>query len=152
VKVTLERFLSSNEGVFGTLTVGNLVLFTVEKQWRNNQSKVSCIPAGTYQLAPHHSPHLNIDTYQIMGVPGRDEVLLHPANTEEDLLGCVGVGLNLGVLAIQADEESGRPVKKLAVVRAKPAFTQLIAALGGAKRTDLSVDIRWVNPDSDPES
>ena len=150
MNIPVGRFLDSNEGVFGTMTAGTLVLFTVERQWEDNAVGKSCTPAGTYKLAPHHSPHLNIDTYEILGVPGRSEVLIHPANTEEDLLGCIGVGLSLGVIEVATDLESGAKVKKLAVTQAKAAFAKFIVAVGGAQRTDLTITVSWVNPDSKP--
>ena len=155
MNIPVGRFLDSNEGVFGMLQVGPgagaLILFTVERQWADNAVGKSCIPAGTYKLIPHHSPHLNIDTYEIDGVPGRDAVLIHPANTEEDLLGCIGVGLSLGVVEVKADLESGMPAKKLAVTQSQAAFKKFIAAVGGTQRTDLTVTVSWVNPDSKPK-
>ena len=154
MNIPVGRFLDSNEGVFGMLQVGPgagaLILFTVERQWADNAVGKSCIPAGVYKLVPHHSDHLGIDTYEILGVPNRSAVLIHPANTEEDLLGCIGVGLSLGVIEVATDLESGTKVKKLAVTQAKAAFAKFIVAVGGAQRTDLTITVSWVNPDSKP--
>lgn len=130
----LERFLSSEHGVFGTLdfdTPNGPQLFTAEDEWRNNAPSISCIPVGTYPLTLRFSPHFNKQMYEVGNVPGRAGILIHPGNTEEDTEGCILVGLNLGVVRVAVDEESHAPNKKLAVVRAKPAYDSFLGEMAG---------------------
>ena len=64
---------------------------TVELAWRNNKRRESCIPAGIYKAIKHHSPKFGPCLW-FQNVPGRSEILMHPANFWHDLLGCVGPG------------------------------------------------------------
>jgi hypothetical protein len=148
MNVVLERFLASNEGVFGSLTVGGCILFTMEEQWQNNAHGVSCIPGGTYVLRKHFFAKMALDTYEIAGVPNRSGILIHPANTEEDVEGCVAPGLSLGVIAVRQDENTGRPAKKLAVLQSRVAFKKFMDAMAGAD--NVPIVVRWasaVNPE-----
>lgn len=69
-----------------------LVCVTLERPRLDNRPMVSCIPAGTYTCRRRHSPHFNCDVFQIMDVPGRDFIEIHPANYVHELEGCVGLG------------------------------------------------------------
>lgn len=48
----------------------------------------SCIPEGRYICKRYSSPK-HPDTWEITGVPNRSKILLHPANTIDQLLGCI---------------------------------------------------------------
>lgn len=97
-KLTLQRFAShTTQGTFGSLTWNNQSLFTVEQPWRDNQVKVSCIPAGTYTCNWVVSPKFGL-TLMVMDVPGRSHILFHVANKASELQGCVGLGLQLGAI------------------------------------------------------
>lgn len=133
-KLLLERFLSCEHGVFGTLDFASEhdpQLFTCEDEWRDNQPKISCIPVGVYPLRLRFSPKFQRDMYEVCNVPDRAGILIHPGNTEENTEGCILVGLNLGVVRVATDEESGRPNKKTAVVKSKAAFDAFLQAMDG---------------------
>jgi hypothetical protein len=67
------------EGTNGTLVYP--VAHTIELPWLDNKRKVSCIPAGTEK----HKDHV-----MVMNVPGRDGILIHPANDAlRELMGCI---------------------------------------------------------------
>jgi len=87
---------------------------TVEQPWRVNEQYAagipykSCIPAGTYELAPFKSTRwgstwafvnaeLGVVARQVAGTPDwfRFACLLHTANWAVNVEGCVGVGSNL---------------------------------------------------------
>ena len=52
------------------------------------------IPAGTYSLAWHNSPHLNgARVLILLNVPGRSEILIHWGNQESNSDGCLLCGL-----------------------------------------------------------
>lgn len=50
------------------------------------------IPAGEYTCIRFHSPHLGYEVFMLQNVPGHDHILIHIANYETDLNGCIGIG------------------------------------------------------------
>ena len=68
---------------------GKRVCFSIELPWKNNHHQTSCIPEGRYELkkrySPKHGQHL-----QVTNVPGRNFILIHPANDAlKELEGCI---------------------------------------------------------------
>jgi len=68
---------------------GEKVCSTIELPWKNNAPQVSCIPEGRYALQKRYSRkfcwHL-----QVMDVPDRELILIHPANNALiELQGCI---------------------------------------------------------------
>jgi hypothetical protein len=68
---------------------GVIICSTIELPWKNNESRISCIPEGKYALvkrySPHHKWHL-----ELQNVPGRQLILIHPANDAmSELEGCI---------------------------------------------------------------
>ena len=64
---------------------------TLELPWKNNKRMISCIPLGTYNVIKRVSKKYG-EHFHIIDVPGRDFILIHPANYVTQLRGCVGVG------------------------------------------------------------
>lgn len=103
-EVVLTRRNSSDQGTFGILTVWKLKFFTGELPWRSNDPYISCIPAGLYKCTFEFSKRFGRDTYLLNGVPGRNEIRIHPANYMGDkkkeffceLDGCISLGNVLG--------------------------------------------------------
>jgi hypothetical protein len=86
--VTLgEMSLSNSKGE-------TLSLKTIELPWKENKSRVSCIPKGTYSVTFTPSPRLKKKTYRVVNVKGRDGILFHPANFSSQLKGCIAPCLN----------------------------------------------------------
>lgn len=112
--VHLDRIkLTSNE-TFGTMgTESDFLCFTIERPWLDNKPQVSCIPAGTYDVEKYISPKHG-DVWQIMNVPNRSNIELHPANFSSQLLGCIAPGTAMGNIG-------GIP----AVLNSKAAFLML---------------------------
>ena len=78
------------EGTQGTLEWnGTKVCYTIELPWLHNQQRVSCIPEGEYVLQKRFSPKFRWHLH-LRNVPGRDLILIHPANDAKmELLGCI---------------------------------------------------------------
>ena len=78
------------EGTQGILEWnGTLVCYTIELPWLNNHRRVSCIPEGEYVLLKRYSPKFKWHLH-LQQVPGRDLILIHPANdAKKELLGCI---------------------------------------------------------------
>lgn len=90
--LTLVRTESGKKQTLGLLIQnGKEIAKTMELPWRNNQSKISCIPCGEYQVVRRNSPKYG-DHFHLLNVPGRQLILIHVANYFSDLLGCIGVG------------------------------------------------------------
>ncbi|WP_369765319.1 DUF5675 family protein [Flavobacterium sp. WC2429] len=68
---------------------GTLVCYTIELPWLENQRRISCIPEGEYVLQKRFSPKFKWHLH-LRNVPGRDFILIHPANdAKKELLGCI---------------------------------------------------------------
>ena len=92
-RVTLTRLSTSKAGTHGVLSVNGQVMFvTLERPWADNKPNVSCIPAGRYNVRMRYSPRFKRKLYEIEGVKGRSDILIHPGNTVEDTSGCILLG------------------------------------------------------------
>lgn len=94
-----NRIEDSEACTEGLLTIdGRFYCYTLELPWNNNVRNISCIPEGEYNVKVMKSEHFSLKmghaVYlpQVLGVPNRDGILIHGANTVNDLLGCIGVG------------------------------------------------------------
>ena len=128
--VTLERFAYTPWGVFGRIVYGNFRAFTIERPWLNNKARESCIPDGEYELQWYNSPKFG-PTWAVVGgtvslfptaTSKRSAILIHKANTMDDLMGCIGLGVSLGFVK-----------NKWAVLNSKKATTEFLALTRGKK-------------------
>ena len=78
------------EGTNGKLECeGKFICNTIELPWKNNETKVSCIPEGNYFIRKRYSTkfdwHLEVEN-----VTNRILILFHPANNALlELKGCI---------------------------------------------------------------
>lgn len=121
----LERFAYTPLGTFGRLFAPEFFVWTVERPWANNAPRESCIPEGEYALAPRRFNRGGYNTWEVTGVPNRSLILVHKANTMNDLLGCIGVGRRLGALA---DRDDSIPLD-WAVLDSAGAFEEFMRAM-----------------------
>ena len=118
-KLVIARLEDSAEhGTFGALLLRNRVFcWTLELTWLNNREDVSCIPTGLYTLSPRFTwkgVEKYGPTYQVDAVPGRTAILIHPANVDQQLLGCIAVGETIGKLkGDRAVLNSGKTFQRL---------------------------------------
>ena len=81
---------------------GKLICYTIELPWKNNETKVSCIPDGKYFIKKRYSRKFQWHL-EVIDVKNRSFILLHPANNAlKELNGCIapvtkisGAGLGL---------------------------------------------------------
>lgn len=105
LKASLLRIISDDEGTRGLLSFGSQSVRTLELPWRDNRRQVSCIPEGSYRLVWALSPKFGM-CYHFVAVPGRGNILVHPANFAGDaskgldtqLQGCVALCTRFGKL------------------------------------------------------
>ena len=140
----LTRMEQTPDGVFGELTLPLPwpKLVTCEDDWLDNQRGKSCIPAGIYLLHRTVYHKHNYEVFEVTGVQGRDHILLHAGNTEEDTEGCILVGMRRGKIMVSRDEDTGLPKQvKEAVVDSRHAFQEaLMACLAHVDAAMLSIE------------
>jgi hypothetical protein len=89
MELTLTRIYHP-QGTNGIIRLsGTKICESIELPWRNNASSISCIPEGRYLLrvrtSQKYSSHI-----EIVAVPGRSYILIHPANYAlTELRGCI---------------------------------------------------------------
>ena len=64
---------------------------------RPKSGDIVCIPEGEYSLHMTFSPRLRYVTPQVMMVPGRTGIRIHPGNFVKDGIGCILVGYDKGI-------------------------------------------------------
>lgn len=92
LNVVIKRITDNGHETTGILTYGNFKCNTLELPWKGNQHNISCIPKGTYSCVVH--PFHDKQMYEVLNVPNRTGIFIHPANYVTQLLGCIALGVN----------------------------------------------------------
>lgn len=118
-------------GTFGIWRI-NKEIFCVTLEPRNeeNETNISSIPAQQYicKLKPTNLSSVRnlgfIETYEVMDVPDRYGVKIHPGNTVDDTLGCILLAEKFGKLyKDRAILNSGQTFKNfMELMREYPEF------------------------------
>ncbi len=97
---------------------GEFICYTIELPWKNNETRVSCIPEGKYFIRKRYSNkfkwHLEVEN-----VVHRNLILFHPANNAlRELKGCIAPvtklsGSGLGLMSRKAFEKLKEKVYKV---------------------------------------
>jgi hypothetical protein len=84
------------EGTNGKLECeGKFICNTIELPWKNNETKVSCIPEGKYFIRKRYSRKFQWH-FEVVEVENRSFILFHPANNaQNELNGCIAPVLKL---------------------------------------------------------
>ena len=86
---------------------GKLICKTIELPWKNNETKVSCIPEGKYFIKKRYSKKFQWHL-EILKVKNRSLILFHTANNAlQELNGCIAPvtklsGPGLGLMSRKA--------------------------------------------------
>jgi hypothetical protein len=97
MKILIKRFLYEDRQTLGSLKVvdeHNKIIFdcvTLELPDLNNQKKISCIPAGKYEVKKRKSQKFG-EHFHLLSVPNRSYILIHSGNFHTQILGCLLVG------------------------------------------------------------
>lgn len=98
----------TDKGTFGRWYTddGDFICYSMEREWKDNQPSISCIPEGDYGLREYSSARFP-DTYVLVnhekgvgintGDAHRSHILIHAANTPDELEGCIAPGSALAV-------------------------------------------------------
>lgn len=128
-KLTLIRIAYISDGTFGVLLDYDNTPFclTLEREWRNNEKNVSCIPRGKYICQRVQSPKFG-NTFEVLNVPKRSHILFHKGNIEDDSHGCIIVG-----------EEYGIYKHKVAILSSGKAFHEFMTLLNPDDWIELEI-------------
>lgn len=127
MKAVLLRTSDNGEQTNGYLSVfnaeGDFVkgFNTLELPYKNNERRISCIPAGVFRVTPRsakESASFKYPHFHVQDVENRSWILIHVANYVHQLLGCIAVGQAGQRFDIDRDgkldiSNSGRALKEL---------------------------------------
>ena len=140
----IRRIATGNQGTFGVIKYTNIPFaITLEREWLDNKSGVSCIPAGVYSVlrcnaSPEYdyknSPRFG-DTFNVIDVEGRSKILFHKGNIDDDSHGCILVGEQYGDLA----SSSG-------ILASKAGYTEFMKLLENENEFRLIIVDDWTTP------
>jgi hypothetical protein len=128
--ITLQRLRlkKTENGTFGVLSFDDVPFaLSIELPWKDNVRNQSCIPMGHYKCCRVWRSD-GTQTFRVMNVPDRDDILFHRANTIDDLRGCIGVAEEFGML-------NGKP----AVLGSGRGFGEFMKKLEDANCFDLEI-------------
>jgi hypothetical protein len=124
----LIRLEETDAGTLGVLKVNKEVFCaTLEPGDFENAENRSSIPAQQYLCRRVRSPRFG-KTFQVVGVPGRSDILFHAGNTADDTAGCILLGEHFGKL-------SGHR----AVLNSGKTFVQFVGMLEGNPYLHLTI-------------
>lgn len=117
-----------SHGTFGVLKINKSVFcVTLEPPDRENVRNKSSIPAQQYICYKHKSLKFG-ETFKIMYVPGRDNVLFHAGNFDEYTQGCIFLAQYFGKL------KGNR-----AILNSGETFKRFMAIMKGIKFFHLTI-------------
>ncbi len=117
-KLKLVRIAYISDGTFGVLFDydGTPFCLTLEREWKDNKRNISCIPVGVYTCKRIDSPKFG-DTFKVLRVPGRTDILFHKGNIEDDSHGCIVIGEQFhhykGKVSLKASREGFAEFKEI---------------------------------------
>lgn len=128
MRLIIKRLEATPVSTRGVLFIDDrLFCLTLELPWRENRPNISCIPTGQYKIKRIHSPKFG-NTFEIIDVPGRSEILLHAGNSSRDTRGCVLLGHWYSYLNILP-----------AVMDSRKAFDEFLERVKDADSADLDI-------------
>ena len=88
---------SKKSGTFSSMSIGGELVFFVIEPWKNqNRDFASCIPAQVYACEKVLSNRFGYETFNVLDVPGRENIIFHHGNVLKDTEGCLLPGLGIG--------------------------------------------------------
>lgn len=116
----------SSQGTFGILRINkSLFCVTLESGGKENKENVSSIPAKQYICYKRKSLRFN-ETFEVMNVPERKDILFHSGNVIEDTTGCVLLAQHFGKLkGRRAILNSGKTFKQFMNIMKEIKFFHL---------------------------
>ena len=115
-------------GTFGVLKINKeFFCCCLEPPDKLNKAFQSSIPAQQYTCLRYDSPKFG-ETFQIMNVPGRTNVLFHPGNSVKDTAGCPILG-----------QYKAKLMGNRGIMNSGNTFHQFMAVLDGYDKAHLTI-------------
>lgn len=118
----------------GVLLLGDFIIgLTLELPWKENRRNVSRIPSGAYVIDIRGASDgitggIGL-AYEVKGVEGRSDILIHVGNTTDDIEGCILVGDRFGILQ-----------KKRAVLNSRSTYKKFMKEMDGREGNLTIID------------
>jgi len=96
--IIIQRYWGDHNQTLGNCSIlGDLLRpifssLSLERGWRDNEQRVSCIPVGQYNVKLEYSNKFDTELWEIKNVPNRSETKFHSANFWYQLNGCIALG------------------------------------------------------------
>lgn len=88
----LIRLEEAFVGTFGILKIQKMIIcYILEPRDRENKKNISSIPVQQYLCRRHRSPRFG-ETFEVIEVPNRTNILFHWGNKEAETEGCLMTG------------------------------------------------------------
>jgi hypothetical protein len=130
--VDIIRLEESMQGTIGSLRICKQVFCnTLEPPDLLNKTNKSSIPAQQYECIRFQSPRFG-DTFKILDVPDRSDVIFHWGNTARDTQACVLLGQYIGSV------EGNR-----AILSSRPVFERFMEIMKDVKRFILTIAVHY---------
>ncbi len=109
MKITLQRFHSTDDFTIGKLTLDGDSYYTCEDEKREQKvMHETRIPAGTYEIklrtfGGHHERYkakfpFHVGMLWLQNVPKFEAILIHIGNTDADTSGCILLGMKADLI------------------------------------------------------
>ena len=126
--VEIIRHEVADTGTIGVLKLDKRVFcMTLEPADRLNKPNISSIPTGQYICVRDNSPRFG-ETFLVLDVPDRSNILFHPLNIVEETEGCIGLGQYV-------DKLRGRR----AILNSGKTFKRFMQEMTGEDRFHLTI-------------
>jgi len=130
---TIIRYYAKDAtpGIF--LWNDNAIAATLELPWKENKTKISCIPEGLYRCERVRNrittggTQIN-STYLISEVKGRSGILFHVGNSVKDSNGCVLIGNNYAIV-------EGRQM----ILNSRVGFFEWLKTIGQIEKFNIKI-------------
>lgn len=130
--VELIRLEESEQGTIGVLKIDKVVFcWTLEPQDKLNKSNESCIPIQQYMCRRVRSQRFG-ETFMIINVPRRTNILFHKGNTSNDTSGCILLAQTIGKLKRQR-----------AILNSGKTFDNFMLAMSGLQQFHLTIKTEY---------
>ena len=106
MKIDLIRTYHDGSTIGELFIDGRKKSYTIERPWKDNERRVSCIPEGCYEIGLKmygrwHEKWKDKSWYKgvliLKDTLPRTEILIHTANYAHQLNGCIAPGVSVGV-------------------------------------------------------
>ncbi len=102
MKIVIDRYERTFYATYGKIVLPTATIFTLEHPWTDKNGDGlgdtgrSCIPAGMefeMKFRPDAQTRHPYDVWELIGVPGRENIQVHIGNVIDHTDGCVLVGM-----------------------------------------------------------